>query len=178
MRIIAGQLGGLQIAAPKGHRTHPMSDKARGGIFNALGDIKGFTVLDVFAGSGALGLEALSRGAKAVVAVEQDRQAHRVIQENAQTLHVADKLKAIHATVLAWMSTSKGQVFDLVLADPPYDRLQVDTIAKLPDMLKVGGLLVLSWPTQQHKPEIPRVSFIRALEYGDATVCIYKRENP
>ena len=77
MRIIAGYLGGRQFNSPRSNRTHPMSDKARGGLFNALGDISGLTVLDAFAGSGALSFEAISRGAESVIAVDIDvGQAH------------------------------------------------------------------------------------------------------
>ncbi len=168
-------MGGLQIAAPKGHRTHPMSDKARGGIFNVLGDIEGFSVLDAFAGSGAVGLEALSRGAKAVTAVEQDRQAHEVVVANARALGVGRAFRAVHASVAGWLSTSANDLFDLIVADPPYDRLQETTIVQLPSRLKDHGLFVLSWPTHQDKPRIDGVSLLRTLVYGDATIYIFRR---
>src|SRR3954465_12488188 len=86
MRIIAGQLKGQQFQAPHGHKTHPMSDKVRGALFNVLGDIEGLTFLDAFAGSGALAFEAASRGAKAVTAIDRDSSAHKILEQNAKEL--------------------------------------------------------------------------------------------
>jgi 16S rRNA (guanine966-N2)-methyltransferase len=85
MRIIAGRLGGRHFASPQGRRTHPMSDKMRGALFNALGDIDGLSVLDAFAGSGALAFEAVSRGAGHAVAIDVDKSAQRAIAENIST---------------------------------------------------------------------------------------------
>jgi 16S rRNA (guanine966-N2)-methyltransferase len=79
MRVIAGFLGGRNFDSPGGHRTHPMSDKVRGAVFGVLGDIKGLSVLDAFAGSGALSIEAVSRGAKYAVAIDVDKRAHAVM---------------------------------------------------------------------------------------------------
>src|ERR1039458_7477259 len=97
MRVIAGFLGGRNFDSPGGHRTHPMSDKVRGAIFGVLGDIKGLTVLDAFAGSGALAIEAISRGAKRAVAIEVDKGAHTVITENIKALGIEDRIKAVRA---------------------------------------------------------------------------------
>src|SRR3954470_23836038 len=97
MRIIAGQLKGQQFQAPHGHKTHPMSDKMRGALFNVLGDIEGLTFLDAFAGSGALAFEAASRGAKAVTAIEIDNSAHKTIGQNIKALHISTQVKAVKA---------------------------------------------------------------------------------
>src|SRR5665213_172068 len=99
MRIIAGSLGGRSFTSPRSNRTHPMSDKARGGLFNALGDIDDLTILDAFAGSGALSFEAISRGAASAVAVDIDKNAYQSIQENIVSLNLKDKVKAIRANV-------------------------------------------------------------------------------
>ena len=88
MRVVAGFLGGQIFESPHGHRTHPMSEKVRGAIFSALGDIKGLNVLDAFSGSGALAIEAISRGAKTATAVEVDKRAHQVIQDNLKKLNI------------------------------------------------------------------------------------------
>src|SRR3954464_3149409 len=95
MRIIAGRLGGRQFNSPKGHRTHPMSEKGRGALFNALGDISGLTVLDAFAGSGALSFEAISRRAASVLAIDSDKNAQRAIAENIASLGLSRQVKLI-----------------------------------------------------------------------------------
>ena len=95
MRIIAGTLKGRIFAAPHTLRTHPMSDKARGALFNVLGDVEGMSVLDAFAGSGALGFEALSRGASHVTSIDKDRMAVKTIKNNAVELSVESRAKVI-----------------------------------------------------------------------------------
>src|SRR5881392_748421 len=102
MRIIAGKLKGRQFQTPHGHRTHPMSDKARGALFNVLGDIEGLTFLDAFAGSGALAFEAVSRGAKSIVAIERDRPAHSVIERNIKELGLSGQVKGVKANAGGW----------------------------------------------------------------------------
>src|SRR3990167_3157541 len=97
MRIISGYLKGRQFEGPKGHRTHPMSEKARGGLFNTLGNIDDLTLLDAFAGSGALSFEAISRGAKHVTAIDIDRSAINSVVKGAKELGIDDKLHAIRA---------------------------------------------------------------------------------
>jgi 16S rRNA (guanine966-N2)-methyltransferase len=122
MRIIAGEWRGRPVAAPEGQATRPTSDRARETLFSMLvsrlGDFTGLVVLDAFAGSGALGLEALSRGAAQAVFVETDRAAQTVIRANIATFGAGDR-----ATVLAIDSTRPlptGAPFDLLLLDPPY----------------------------------------------------------
>src|SRR5438445_6894886 len=110
MRIIAGRLGGRQFASPRGHRTHPMSDKMRGALFNALGDLSGLTVLDAFAGSGALAFEAVSRGAQHVVAIDVDKSAQRTIAKNITALGLADRVKLVRASAGAWLTTTDEHV--------------------------------------------------------------------
>src|SRR5665213_4294431 len=124
MRIIAGSLGGRQFSSPRSNRTHPMSDKARGGLFNALGDINGLTILDAFAGSGALSFEAISRGAESVIAVDIDKNAYQAIQESITSLDLKDKVKVIRANISGWSDNNPDLLFDIVISTPPYDDLQ------------------------------------------------------
>jgi len=152
-----------------------MSDKARGAIFNMLGDISGLAVLDAFAGSGALSLEALSRGASHATAVDVDKAAHRTIQENAQALGVQAKLKAIRANASGWSDNNPTMSFDIVLCDPPYDHLQLPLLQKLVRHLKPDGVLVLSWPGGQAPPDLLGVVAIAAKDYGDAQIMIFSR---
>src|SRR5688500_6254990 len=102
MRIITGYLGGRNFNSPRGHRTHPMSDKARGALFNALGDIEGLTVLDAFAGSGALSFEAISRGAVSATAIDIDKAAYEAIQANVESLGLEDKVTVLRKNIGGW----------------------------------------------------------------------------
>src|SRR5665811_5390 len=117
MRVIAGSLGGRNFSSPGGHRTHPMSDKIRGAVFGVLGDIKGLTVLDVFSGSGALAIEALSRGATTAVAVEADKTAYEVIVQNIATLQLSERLQVTRAYFKAWSNRNQRSQFDIIFAD-------------------------------------------------------------
>src|SRR4051812_13589965 len=102
MRIIAGELKGQQFQSPHGHKTHPMSDKVRGALFNVLGDIEDLTFLDAFAGSGALAFEAISRGAKSVVAVDRDSSAYKIIEQNVKDLRLQKAIKVVRANTAGW----------------------------------------------------------------------------
>jgi 16S rRNA (guanine966-N2)-methyltransferase len=174
MRIIAGQLKGLSFASPHGHQTHPMSEKARGALFNTLGDISQLTVLDAFAGSGALAFEAVSRGAKSVIAIERDRLAQRTISENITHLNVEEQVRLIKTGANAWLQTSSDS-FDLVLLDPPYDDLQPKLLAKLANRSKIGGLAVLSLPPKTQIDLSPTHEAVAAHDYGDAQLVFYRR---
>src|SRR3989344_2484990 len=133
MRIIAGKLGGRQFNFSDNCRAHPMSEKARGGLFNALGDISGLTLLDAFAGSGAISFEAVSRGAESVLTIELDKKAHATIQANIKQLFKRDTtfIKAIRANVSTWSDNNHDQQFDIVVCDPPYDDIKLDLLSKL-----------------------------------------------
>ncbi|MFV1989122.1 MAG: 16S rRNA (guanine(966)-N(2))-methyltransferase RsmD [Acidimicrobiales bacterium] len=122
MRIIAGQARGRKITAPSGPETRPTSDRAREAIFNALGSrglVVGANVIDLFAGSGALGLEAWSRGAANVICVDNDTRAVRVLRENIEKLGAQDTVSAVSAEAMGWLAVAHRRC-DLLLADPPY----------------------------------------------------------
>jgi 16S rRNA (guanine966-N2)-methyltransferase len=176
MRIIAGQLGGRLFNAPHGHRTHPMSDKMRGALFNMLGDIEGYTVLDAFAGSGALAFEAISRGAAFATLIEQDRNAQRTIHENLTSLGISKNAKLIKANASGWLRTSGGTQFDLVLLDPPYDALQPALLEQLVACTGAEGTLVLSWPGKQDPPQFAGFSLQTSKSYGDGSLHVYERD--
>lgn len=175
MRIIAGKLGGLNFDAPKGQRTHPMSEKMRGALFSVLGDIKDLTVLDAFAGSGALGLEAISRGAACVTAIDNDRRACEAIASNAKKLKVDNKLKATRANVSGWSDNNEGKEFDLVFVAPPYDNLQTKIVQKMVKHVDDKGLLVLDWPGDLEAPTIERLNITHQKNHGDAQLAFYKK---
>lgn len=176
MRVIAGYLGGRQFTSPKGNRTHPMSDKARGALFNALGDIKGLTVLDAFAGSGALSFEALSRGAKRVTAVDIETNAFKAMTESAAALAVEDKMEIVRANVGGWFKSSpQNDRFDIVLCDPPYDVLQLPIIERLSSKVILEGLIVVSLPPGARLIMPDRCELVQSKDYGDITLQFFRR---
>ena len=175
MRIIAGHLGGRQFASPGGHRTHPMSDKMRGAVFGVLGDIKGLTVLDAFAGSGALSFEAISRGAKSAVAIEVDKRAHTVIAENINALGLSGRLKAVRAFANAWSTRHQAELFDLIFADPPYDNIPYRDMKSLPRHMAANGTLVLSWPGNLEPLKFDGLTTVQIKNYGDSQLAFYQK---
>lgn len=176
MRIIAGELGGRIFAAPHGHRTHPMSDKMRGALFNALGDISDLKMLDAFAGSGALAFEALSRGAAHATLLERDRLAQQTVTENITALELQNHARLVKASANAWLSTTTD-VFDLIILDPPYDDLQQPLVSRLAKRLTAGGVLVLSWPGKQQPPDIKGLHKDDSKRYGDGSLHFYREES-
>ena len=175
MRVVAGFLGGQIFESPHGHRTHPMSEKVRGAIFSALGDIKGLNVLDAFSGSGALAIEAISRGAKTATAVEVDKRANQVIQDNLKKLDIEDRVKAVRAYANAWSTRHQAQMFDVILLDPPYDNLPYRDLNSMPRHLKDDGILVLSWPPKVDYYFFEGLEIIKSKDYGDSSLHFYKK---
>ena len=174
MRIVSGLLGGRTFDAPRGHRTHPMSDKVRGAIFNILGDVSGLTVADLFAGSGALSFEAISRGAIHSTAIEADKVAYATITKNIAALGLEDKIKAHKMYVHSWLNRTNEQ-FDVVIADPPYDNLQYKTLDALPRVVKPGGILVYSLPPSARLILSETCEKLAEKSYGDATLSIFRK---
>jgi 16S rRNA (guanine966-N2)-methyltransferase len=175
MRVIAGKLGGLPLQSPKQYKTHPMSDKMRNGLFNVLGDIKGLSVLDVFAGSGALAIEAISRGAKNAVTVESDKTANKAITENVHDVGLEEEIKIAKSYFISWSSRNQNQKFDIILADPPYHDLHMKNFVKLVKHLKDTGTLVLSWPKSEEQLELQGLKIIKNKDYGDGHLVFYRK---
>src|SRR6476620_6741544 len=124
-RVIAGSARGIRLAAP-GEGTRPLTDRVKQTLFAILGpDLPGANVLDLFAGSGAAGIEALSRGAAHAVFIERERAAAAVIANNlARTRLAGDRARVVRADAVAWLRTppaTAANLFDIVIADPPYD---------------------------------------------------------
>jgi|SRR5665213_729612 len=174
MRIIAGNLGGRIFRAPSGHRTHPMSEKVRGAIFNALGDLSNLTVLDAFGGSGAIGFEAISRGAKSVVIVESSRTAQVSLRRNKKSLEIGQELTLINSPVGSWLKTTLEARFNIVIADPPYDDRQLSNLQSLVGSVQANGIFVLSWPGAQSPPDFSPYQIVHQKDYGDAQLVFYK----
>ena len=174
MRIIAGRLGGRTFASPRGHRTHPMSDRVRGALFNTLGDITGLSVLDAFAGSGALSFEALSRGAAMATMIEPDKSAQRAIADNIAGLKIAEDTKLIRAKAQSWLATT-DQRFDIVLLDPPYDDVNTALLKNLAARAKPDGTIVYSLPPDSGFQLAEPFELLSRKDYGDATLSFWRR---
>lgn len=174
MRVISGWLGGRIFDSPHGHRTHPMSEKMRGAIFGALGDIKGLKVLDAFSGSGALAIEAISRGAANVTAIEVDPAAHKVATRNFETLGISDRVRIVRAYAGAWSTRHQIQLFDLVLLDPPYDKIPYRDLKRMPRHVAEDGILVLSWPGKMDALSFEGLNIVQQKNYGDSQLVFYK----
>jgi 16S rRNA (guanine966-N2)-methyltransferase len=179
VRIIAGSKKGARIFAPKGQDTRPTSDRAREAAFNLIGPVDGATVLDLFAGSGAMGLEALSRGATTAVFVETDREARRAIDRNLDKLRLTgarvipmDALRALAA------ETAAGRRYDLVLVDPPYEMfssLQNGLSRYLPAVLADDGVVVVETGSRE-EPELPPLSKRTSRRYGRARITLFQHD--
>ena len=177
IRVISGEFGGRKIEAPDGRTTHPMGDRVRSALFNKImDDIDDAEVLDAFAGTGSLGIEAISRGAKSAVFIERDRIAQKVIAKNIELLGIGDQTKLVRTTVSNWLETSEPQLFDLILVDPPYHDPQLSTVTRLMGLLKPGALMVLSLSGRSESPTKPGVVVVDNRSYGNATLTFFRRE--
>jgi 16S rRNA (guanine966-N2)-methyltransferase len=175
VRIIAGEYGGRVLDAPSGERTHPMGERIRGALFNSLGTkVKNARVLDVFAGTGSIGLEALSRGAKAAWFVERDPLAFKIMSANITLVGAGDRAETSKAALGAWVKTYRSEPFSLIFADPPYNRPQDELVEKLFKFLTPNGLLILSHATR-HKPILLKSERVDSRVYGDATLSFFKK---
>ena len=177
MRIVAGSRKGHRIDAPAGAGTRPTSDRAREAVFSILGDVEGARVLDLFAGSGAMGLEALSRGAAAADFVERDRRAARVLSENVERLGFAERATVRRGDALAVLreSAAAGRRYDLVFADPPYGewpRLEPRVAELLPPALSDGALVVVETAADV-EPALP-LAPVRSRRYGSARMTVFR----
>jgi len=175
MRIIAGSRKGHTIHAPRGQDTRPTSDRVRENVFNLVGPVEGADVLDLFAGSGAMGLEALSRGAARVVFVERDPDAVRAIERNLDRLRLAGAVVRRDAVTALAAEAAAGRKYDLVLVDPPYDMyptLQTRLARYLPAVLAGDGLLVVETGART-EPDLP-LELRTSRRYGQARVSLFE----
>ena len=175
MRIIAGEHRGARIFAPPGRDTRPTSDRVRENVFIIVARrVEGARVLDVYAGSGAMGLEALSRGADAAVFVESDAGAVRAIERNLDKLRLRGAIVRVEASAALAQEAAAGRKYDLVLLDPPYAMTDFDSLARyLPRVLAADGLLVVE-SAARTEPELPGLVVRTARKYGSTRVTVFE----
>lgn len=152
-----------------------MSDRMRGALFNTLGELDGLTVLDAFAGTGALSFEAISRGAASALAIDIDKDAFRTIGENITQLGLEDKVTVMRKNISGWSRNNQDKTFDIVLADPPYNDIRPNVLEKIMQQVTPGGLFVLSWPGSEPVRDFPGLEVVTAKKYGDAQLVFYRK---
>jgi 16S rRNA (guanine966-N2)-methyltransferase len=172
MRVTGGDLGGRTLASPKRGDVRPTTDMVREAVFSILGDVSGARVLDPFAGTGALAIEALSRGAAAATLVDLRTETAR---RNIEELGLDDRAEVVGADTFRWLDRAPEAAFDLVLCDPPYalsDPKSSRLAALLPRALAPGGRLVIeSFAGGPIELDLP---VVREREYGDTLIRIHQ----
>jgi 16S rRNA (guanine966-N2)-methyltransferase len=178
MRVIAGELGGRRLKAPRGSQTRPTSDRVREALFAMLGELDGERVLDLFAGTGALGIEAISRGAGHAVFVERDAGTAKILQANLTSLGIDRQAGEVRRTdALAALRSARAaeETYDLLFIDPPYSRahdLGPELAAILPPVLGPAARVVVE--SDRRAPlELP-LEVERQRRYGDTLITIHR----
>ncbi len=174
MRVVAGRHGGRRLAAPAGRDTRPTSDRVREALFAILGELDGLRVLDLFAGSGALGIEALSRGAASAVFVERAPRAAEVVRGNLAALGLEAVVVRADARVALRDARARAEAYDLVFLDPPYRDAAAwgrELSAALPGVLAPGGRVVSE--SDRRAPLPLTLPLADERRYGDTLIRIH-----
>jgi len=172
MRVVAGAFGGRRLVAPRGARTRPTADRVREALFSILGAVDGASVLDLFAGSGALGIEALSRGAAAAVFVDRDRNACTAIRRNLDALGV--EADVVQGDAIGFVERPAARRYDLVFLDPPYDspgRLADRLSERLPAVLTDDARIVTE--SDKRSPLELGLPLVTERVYGDTRIAVH-----
>lgn len=186
MRVIAGSARGIRLASVPGETTRPITDRVKESLFGILGSfVAGARVLDLFAGTGSVGIEALSRGAREAVFVEQNRRAVATIRRNLAATHLGDRARVITGDVFTYLSRPPAEPFDLIyIAPPQYQRLWVRTLQAIdrPGFLAPGGLAVVQiYPKEDEPVPLQHLERTGERRYGSTLLVFYEpkeREAP
>jgi len=180
-RIISGRAGGIPLIAPKGQDTRPTADKTKEALFSILAPLlPDCTFLDLYAGTGQIGLEAASRGASAVVLVEQSRASLKAMAANLDKTRLADVTQIQPGSVFAAVRQLQagGQTFDLIFLDPPYRQAISDFERLGPDLVRLlapGGRIILEHDAKSSAPDfVTQLQRLRSCQYGTAMLSFYQ----
>ena len=179
MRVIAGKAKGITLNTPSGMLTRPTSDRVKEALFSIIQfDVPGAKVLDLFGGTGQLGIEALSRGAKSAVFVDSRDDACRLIRENLKKTNFAEQATVVKSDYLHYLQKC-SDCFDIILLDPPYAELFLEKSIKLIaeiDILQSGGIIIAERPTGKALPwEFAGFTKSRDYKYGNTLLTIYRK---
>ena len=179
MRVISGKARGVVLKTPDGLATRPTSDRVKEALFSIIQfDLPGARVLDLFGGSGQLGIEALSRDAKSAVFVDAREDACRLIRENLKRTHLEQQGKVIRSDYMAYLKACK-EMFDIILLDPPYAEVFLENALKIIteiDILQSGGIIVTERPVGKELPwDFPGFQRSRDYKYGKTLLTLYKK---
>jgi len=177
MKVTGGAAKGRALQAPKSPKTRPLTDRGRAGLFNLLGDISSLSFLDAYAGSGAIGLEALSRGAKAVTGIEIAFPAAKIIKQNAINLGYLDSYDLKIMAVEDWLKRFKNgsSKFDIIFAGPPFEKFDAEVIAGLVGFLKPQGLLVVEHFRKYEPPPLENAKYLDSRRFGESLLSFYRK---
>jgi 16S rRNA (guanine(966)-N(2))-methyltransferase RsmD len=181
LRVIAGRLGGRRLSAPRGQVTRPTGARVREALFAILGPLDGVRVLDLYAGTGALSIEALSRGAERAVLVEHDRNALACLRENVETLALAPRAVVVPLRLPRALAAALAHgPFELVLCDPPWADLASASalFSRLPREggLAPGARLVLEHAEKDDPPALPGLAVVDRRTWGDTAVTMFRAD--
>lgn len=177
MRVITGSARGMSLKTLEGLNTRPTSEKVKEAVFSAIQfEIEGRRILDLFAGSGQMGIEALSRGAESCVFVDNDKNAVKVIKENIEKTKFTDSSSLVQMDAISFLNMNIKK-FDVVLLDPPYATDLLDrALAGISDFVSEGGITVCESSYEKSLPEkIGKLTKYRDYKYGKTAVTIYRR---
>ena len=180
MRVITGTARGRRLKELEGMETRPTTDRVKEGIFNIIQfDLEGRRILDLYAGTGQLGIEALSRGASGAVFVEQRRDAAALIKDNLKITQLSDRGRVVNGEAMSFLSSAREK-FDIIFVDPPYAaNLWENTLSAISrfDILANHGIIVCESPLEKEMPEVaPPYYLHRTYRYGKIKVTTYHRE--
>ena len=179
MRVITGKARGVVLKTPEGLATRPTTDRVKEALFNIIQfEIPTARVLDLFGGTGQLGIEALSREAKSAVFVDEREEACRLIRENLKRTKLEQQARVVRSDYMAYLKTCKDK-FDIILLDPPYAEVFLENSLKMIteiDILQSGGIIVAERPIGKELPwEFPGYSRSRDYKYGKTLITIYRK---
>ena len=179
MRVITGSARGITLKTPEGMVTRPTTDRVKEAMFSIIHfEIPGADVLDLFGGTGQLGIEALSRGAKSAVFVDAGEPACRLIRENLKRTRLEAQARVVRSDYLAYLERTKEQ-FDIILLDPPYAEVFLESaIKKITeiDILRQDGIIVAERPLGKELPwEFPGYNRSKDYKYGNTLLTIYRK---